>query len=274
MQQQQSMWQRFCATWLVALLLSPLVQAAEQPAISIIMDDMGYRLYAGKRAIRLPGAITYSFLPHAPHVRQLAQLVHASEREIMLHLPMQSESGKALGPGGLTNNMTEQDFIAVLQGSIEAIPHVSGFNNHMGSLLTKNKQWMQRLMHKVAAGQPLFFVDSKTTRDSVAMQQAQREGLPTIQRDIFIDHETDPAFIQRQLKKLIARARRKGTALAIAHPKKQTLQILEQWLPRLQEMGIRLVPVSELIQLQQQRRLAYGKLNTTTPGTGATGTGL
>ena len=31
------------------------------PAISIIIDDMGYRLNSGTKAISLPGALTYSF---------------------------------------------------------------------------------------------------------------------------------------------------------------------------------------------------------------------
>lgn len=250
----------------------PLVQANEfpvnpviknydlnQPAISIIIDDMGYRLKSGHRAVNLPGAITYSFLPHAPHVNQLSKLAHNQNKEVMLHLPMEAESGKKLGPGGLTEGMTEEDFAKVITSNILSIPHISGFNNHMGSLLTKNQLWMKRLMHKVAADNSLFFVDSKTTSESVALKVARAEGLKSIQRDIFIDHEDSKEFIQKQLKKLIKRAQRKGTALAIAHPKKLTLSILEKWLPELQAQGIKLVAVSELINLQHQRKLALWK---------------
>ncbi len=253
-------------------LITSLVQANEppvtpninkadfkQPVISIIMDDMGYRLKDGNRAVKLPGAITYSFLPHAPYANQLSQFAHEQKKEIMLHLPMEAESGKKLGPGGLTKDMTEQKFIKTLDSSINSIRHVSGFNNHMGSLLTKSRLWMTRLMHEVAAEKNLFFVDSKTTHGSVALKIARAEGLQSTQRDIFIDHEYSETFIEKQLEKLIIKAQQNGTALAIAHPKKITLSILEKWLPDLEQKGIKLVSVSKLISLQKQRRLALWK---------------
>lgn len=231
----------------------------EQPAISIIIDDMGYRLKSGGRAVNLPGAITYSFLPHAPHVISLSQLAHQQNKEIMLHLPMEAESGKKLGPGGLTECMTEEKFVKVLESNINSIPFISGFNNHMGSLLTKSSIWMTRLMREVATDRNLFFVDSKTTSNSVALKVARSEGLQSIQRDIFIDHEESKDFILKQLNRLIKKAKRKGTALAIAHPKKITLSVLEKWLPELEKKGVQLVPVSTLIGLQQQRRIALWK---------------
>lgn len=239
--------------------VTPPTDLINQPAISIIIDDMGYRLSAGNRAINLPGALTYSFLPHSPYSATLSKFAYDQSKEIMLHLPMEAESGNKLGPGGLTEGMTEKQFSQVLESSIEAIPHASGFNNHMGSLLTKNQLWMTRLMREVAIDKKLFFVDSKTTSQSIALQTARTEGLKTSKRDIFIDHEESVEFIQRQLKKLIKRAKSKGTALAIAHPKKITLAVLEKWLPELEANGIKLVSVSTLINLQQEKRLALLK---------------
>lgn len=237
----------------------PTNQNITQPAISIIIDDMGYRLNSGQKAINLPGAITYAFLPHSPHVKQLSQSAYEKNKEVMLHLPMESEAGKKLGPGGLTECMTEKKFAEVLQASIDSVPYVTGFNNHMGSRLTQSQLWMKRLMQQVALKNSLFFVDSRTTSNSVAMKVARSQGLNSIQRDIFIDHEETKSFIQKQLRMLISKAKKNGTALAIAHPKKETIAELAEWLPLLESKGIRLVPVSELIQLQQQRNIALWK---------------
>ena len=232
------------------------VDDSNLPAISIIIDDMGYRLNSGVKAISLPGALTYSFLPHSPHAISLSKSAHQQSKEIMLHLPMEAESGKKLGPGGLIECMTKQNFIKVLESNIESVPHAKGFNNHMGSLLTKSQLWMTRLMREMSNNRNLYFVDSRTTSDSVALTVAQTEGLQSITRDIFIDHEESNEFIQQQLKKLIKRAKRKGTALAIAHPKKITLSILEKWLPTLKSQGVKLVSVSNLIKRQKDKRLA------------------
>lgn len=118
---------------------------------------------------------------------------------------------------------------------------------------------MTRLMREMSTEKNLFFVDSKTTSNSVALKVARSEGLKSIQRDIFIDHEESKDFILKQLNRLIKRAKRKGTALAIAHPKKITLSVLEKWLPELEAKGIQLVSVSTLINLQQKTELHYGK---------------
>ena len=237
----------------------------QKPAISIIIDDVGYQLKSGLRAVNLQGDLTLSFLPHTPYAASLSKLAHANNKEIMLHLPMESEAGLNLGPGGLTAVMSEKEFSHVIESSIRAIPHARGFNNHMGSLLTKSQFWMQRLMHKVARENDLFFVDSKTTSQSVAFHAARAEGLKSIPRDIFIDHKPSSKFINGQLQKLILIAEQNGTALAIAHPKKLTLSILEKWLPELKARGIQLVSVSKLISLRQQQKLALLNLPDVNP---------
>src|SRR3990170_1360654 len=94
---------------LIVLALLPQVAEADNrhqrplATISIIIDDMGNALHDGRRAIALPGQITYSFLPHTPYSRELAQLARRNHKEIMLHVPMQSIDGEhPLGHGALT----------------------------------------------------------------------------------------------------------------------------------------------------------------------------
>ena len=227
-----------------------------QPVVSIIIDDMGYQLKTGKKAVSLPGAFTYSFLPHSPYANELATLANNNQKEVMLHLPMESEGGKALGPGGLTECMTAQKFQDVLNSNLKSVPFVKGFNNHMGSLLTKSALWMSKVMNEAGKHKDLYFVDSKTTSDSVAYKVAKQYGVSAVQRNIFLDHDMSDKMITRQLNKLVKRAKSKGSALAIGHPKTLTLAVLKQWLPKLDEEGIRLVPVSELINIRNQRRLA------------------
>jgi hypothetical protein len=217
---------------------------------------MGYQLKQGQRAVDLPGPLAYSFLPFSPHVKSLTERAHDKNKEIMLHLPMESEGGNKLGPGGITECMDEKKFHEVLKENIASIPYISGFNNHMGSLLTQSPVWMKRVMQQVALHNTLFFVDSRTTSHSVAFDEAYSAGLRSIKRDIFIDHDASTELIRFQLARLIKKAERNGTALAIAHPRKKTLDELEKWLPELKSKGIVLVPVTKLISLQQQRRLA------------------
>ena len=108
---------------------------------------------------------------------------------------------------------------------------------------------MRWLMDRIHSTGDLFFVDSYTTHHSVAMDVAQQVGVPAVRRDIFIDHERDPAYMREQLERLKRRASAEGQAVAIGHPYPETIALLEEALPELLAEGYELVPVSELVDM-------------------------
>lgn len=250
----------FFTLTLPGLFTSQAVQAEtphKQPAIAIIIDDMGNLEQRDKRALRLPGAVTFAFLPHTPHARELAELAHRLNKEIMLHLPMESMEPNKLGPGALTLNMTAREFTRQLQLNLDAIPHVAGINNHMGSMLTQHPGHMQWLMTELSKHKDLYFVDSYTTKTSIAQQLANENWIPNMRRDVFLDHDRDPKVIRFHLQRLIKKAQRNGTALAIGHPFPETMDVLEKELPKLQKQGISLLPVSQLVHRTLERSKSW-----------------
>ena len=227
------------------------------PVIAIIIDDLGSDNPRHERVVRLPGAIACSFLPMNNATIRLAKLAHSYNKEILLHLPMESLAKNPMGPGGLSLDMTEKEFVWALQKDLESVPHVSGINNHMGSLLTQHPGHMVWLMEEIKRNGQLFFVDSRTTHASVAMTVALEEGVPSLQRDIFLDHNGDLESVRKQFMKTIARAKKLGTALAIGHPYQNTIAVLEEMLPQLDSMGVRLVPVSEMVKHKRERQKTW-----------------
>ena len=222
-----------------------------QPVIAIIIDDMGNHGGWGEAALTIPGPVTYAFLPHTPHARRLALKAHALKKEVMLHLPMQSHEGNPLGPGALTLHMTEAAFKRTLLDDLNAIPYARGLNNHMRSLLTRHPGAMAWLMQGMRARGELFFVDSRTTLETVARQLALEYGVPSASRDVFLDNDRSPRAIARQLEQLVKRARRQGYAIGIGHPYPETTQVLSEQLGTLQSQGVRLIPASEMIDYQR-----------------------
>ncbi len=228
---------------------------AFQPAIALIIDDLGNHRRAGLRTVELPGRITCAFLPMTPHARALAELAHQNHKEVMLHLPMQSMETRALGPGGVTLDMTEHQFEAALRESIASVPHVRGLNNHMGSLLTRHPGHMDWLMQTLASMGNLYFVDSRTTHHTVAHKVAAERRVPQIQRDVFLDTlQHDEAYVRQQFATLLQRARKQGLAVGIAHPYTETLNVLEDVLKDLKSQNIQLLPVSELLTVREERQ--------------------
>lgn len=243
-------------------LAGPFVkQGASTPTIAIIIDDLGNLKDRDERALRLPGAITYAFLPHTPYAYELALQAHSLNKEIMLHLPMESMQHDKLGPGGLTLDMTHSEFARQLQSALASVPHVIGVNNHMGSLLTQHPGHMLWLMQELGKHDGFYFVDSYTTKTSIAQQIAMENQVPNIRRDVFLDNDRNPASIRKYFRRLIKKAKENGAALAIGHPYPETIAILEAELPRLAEKGVTLLPVSKLLghslQKEPQRPQAW-----------------
>lgn len=236
---------------------SPQSGVEELAAISIIIDDLGYTKTRDSRALKLPGDVTYSFLPHTPYARELAIEAHRLNKEVMLHQPMESVNNKKLGPGGLTLEMTHNQFITQLQSNLDSVPYAVGVNNHMGSLLTQYPGQMRWLMKEIAKHNNLYFVDSYTTVTSIGQKTARENWIPTIRRDVFLDTDRDPDKIRKHFRRLIKKAKTTGIALAIGHPYPETLTILEEELPKLGEKGITLLPVSELLARSTNRVMTW-----------------
>lgn len=227
------------------------------PYISIIIDDMGYRLEDGKQAIALPGKLTFSFLPGTPYSETLARLANEQHKQVMLHLPLEPITKTNMEKGSITLSMNKTQTLSALDKNIRSIPHLSGINNHMGSLYTQNETKLGWLMARIKQHENLFFVDSYTDHTSVAVPIARQHQVPTIKRDVFLDNEHNNDDMAFQFARLVYKARKQGAALAIAHPHKTTIRFLKNKLPELARLGIKLVSVSELIQIKTDRSAAW-----------------
>jgi hypothetical protein len=233
-----------------ALLCLPLAAGAEEPAVSLVIDDLGNGLRDGRRVIALPAAVTLAILPHTTHARRLAEEAHARGKEIILHLPMEAAAGDEPGPGRLEAAMPAREVAHTLAYDLETVPHAVGVNNHMGSRMTEAESAMRTLFASLRTRGGLFFLDSRTSARSRAAEVAAEAGVPYLARDVFLDHERTPAAIARALAELERLARRDGNAVAIGHPYPETLAALETWLPGAAARGIRLVPLSAMLALR------------------------
>ena len=198
-----------------------------RPRIALIIDDIGYNRAVAERFVMLHPAITLSVLPRSPHGAAIARSARSRGREIMLHLPMEPLEYPAIdpGPGALTAAMTPAEIRRTLIDHLDAVPFVTGVNNHMGSRLTTLSAPMYEIL-AVLKSRHLFFIDSRTTESSLAGRTARLLQVPFARRDVFLDHDPVPSAIRTQIRLLIRIARLHGEAVGIGHPHKTTLEVL------------------------------------------------
>ena len=123
----------------------------------------------------------------------------------------------------------------------------------MGSALTQEPQAMMWLMRAVKRHK-LFFIDSRTTHKTVALEIALQENIRTASRDVFLDNDRSPYGIDKEFRRLLTVAKRRKTAIAIGHPYPATLLYLEHAIPMLKREGVRLISVSEILKLRLAER--------------------
>lgn len=217
-----------------------------KPKIAIVIDDMGVDRKRSARAMELPGKVTLSFLPYASDLAHQTGIAKAKGHELMLHVAMEPESTEVdPGPNVLLTGVPPKELQANLNWNMAQMADYIGVNNHMGSRFTRDLAGM-RLVMAALKDRGLFFLDSLTSRDSVAAIAAAEAGVPYTRRHIFIDHKDDAAFIARQIAQIEDLAKKQGYAVAIGHPRELTLDALEKWLPGLAEKGFELIGVSGL----------------------------
>ncbi|WP_371195614.1 divergent polysaccharide deacetylase family protein [Glaciecola sp. SC05] len=234
----------------IALQSSVLAQSPSQ--IAIILDDVGAKA-SDIKAFDLPKSVTFSILPHTNFSTPFSFKAAQQNREVMLHMPMESLNGEALGVGPLLSSMYPQQLQSALFAALGTVPHAVGVNNHMGSKLTQMTLPMQTVM-KTLANNNMFFVDSRTTRFSKANLIADEFGVTAATRHIFLDHEQNEDFIKQQFAKLIKRARKNGKAIGIGHPYPLTLAYLRDAIQNLPP-DIEVITVSEYLRETDKFRI-------------------
>lgn len=235
----------------LAALLTLVGQAAMAAAparIAIIIDDLGYALDAGRRAIDLPGPVAYAILPDTPRGRTLAATAHAHGKEILLHMPFEAANfDGAVEPDVIMIDMDRADFERVFDRAIRSVPFAIGVSTHRGSLLTRHPGYMEWLMDAILQHHCMFFIDSYTTPESVALRIAGEAGVKAARRDVFLDDDRSGRALEHEFERLKSLARERGRAIAIGHPYPETLDMLERRLPTLAGEGYELVPVSSIV---------------------------
>lgn len=217
----------------------------KNPGLAFVIDDWGYNLKVLQAMKNFQGRLTIAVLPGLPHSREIAQAALQTGHELILHLPMESESEHAQVEGTLLAGMGREAVAALLERHSSGLPAISGLNNHEGSKASADRA----LMSTVAAwlrDRGGYFLDSKTSPKSVGEEQAKKAGIPYASRRIFLDNVDTPQAIEAAARQALAIAKKTGSCIAIGHPRENTLAVLGRLAAEIESQGVDLVRASEL----------------------------
>lgn len=216
------------------------------PRLYLILDDAGHSIDQVQWFIDFPGVLTLAVLPGLAHSEEAARMAIAAGHSVILHQPMEALGGQDPGPGAIYVSDQEQKIRQTLKQNIESIPGIAGINNHMGSKATGDRRTMEIVADELAE-RKLFFLDSRTTADTVAVEVGRTAGIAVESRDVFLDNVHRRDAIDEQLNQALAIAKEKGRAVMIGHVTVPELAaVLTERYDEIIAAGFRFFPLEDL----------------------------
>ena len=216
--------------------------------IGIVIDDFGYRNdEISDGFLELDARLTYAIIPGHRYSTSFGEKAVESGYEVIVHMPMEN-TGKTYGEEEfvLMTAMDNETIQRRLNNAIEEIPTAIGMNNHQGSKASADQNIMSNVA-KVMKERGFFFLDSRTTIETIGETTMEVFGVPTARRNIFLDNEDDEEKIEKQLMKLVKRSEEVGSAIGIGHVKPKTLNVLSDQIPKLKKKGYKFEFVSNML---------------------------
>ncbi|WP_324668202.1 divergent polysaccharide deacetylase family protein [Geochorda subterranea] len=220
--------------------------------LAIVIDDWGYAWSAAETFLAMDVPLTVAVIPFLPHSQEQAAAARQRGFEVLVHLPMEPlDPAVDPGPHAITIGLAPDEIRRRVEMAIDAVPGAVGVNNHMGSKATADRRVMELVLETVRR-RGLFFVDSRTTAQSVVGEVAAGMGMPWARNDLFLDGERSVGYVRARLLLAARRALETGQAVAIGHVRPATAAAVASVLPELRRQGIEVVPVSALLGERQR----------------------
>jgi polysaccharide deacetylase 2 family uncharacterized protein YibQ len=228
------------------------VQTEGKPRLAIVIDDFGGADRSGiAEMLALPVKVTPAIMPFEEHSADDARLAQEKGLDTIMHMAMEPMKGKRswLGPNPIMNDMSPEEVTKILQAAFETTPGVVGMNNHTGSKASGNPEIMRAVM-AVLKDKNMFFLDSMTSGEHVAMGLSQEFGVPVLERNVFLEENHSVDFTRKQLAKAADIAVKNGYAIAIGHVGAEggvsTAQCIKDATAMFEEKGVEIVSLSDL----------------------------
>jgi len=216
--------------------------------IGIIIDDFGYRNdEVSDGFLELDAYLTYAIIPGHEYSTSFGEKAIKAGFEVIVHMPMEN-TGKTYGEEEfvLTTEMDNETIQRRINTAFNQIPTAIGMNNHQGSSASADQRVMSSVARTIKE-RNLFFIDSRTTVETIAETTMEVFGVPTARRNVFLDNDDDEEKITEQFMKLVKKSEELGSAIGIGHVKPKTLKVLKKHIPELQKKGFKFEFVSKMI---------------------------
>ncbi|WNY63197.1 divergent polysaccharide deacetylase family protein [Borreliella carolinensis] len=209
--------------------------AKNKPKFYLIIDDVGYDEFMLAQFIKLNLKINYAIIPFLPKSMSLYKKLINANKSVIIHFPMQSKHRNSIEKFHINIKDKKEEIHKKIEKAFKKYPDAKIMNNHMGSLITSNKDLMKIILEKLKEIDRYFF-DSVTIAGSVPEIIGKEIGIKVEKRDVFLDSKDTEESVIKELEKAKNIARKNGIVKVIGHIwSKNTLKVLKKEEPDLNQ---------------------------------------
>ena len=229
-----------------ARAIDPRKNRKNGPHIAIVLGGLGVSGSITEQAMtKLPGPVTFAFLPYGADVERLVTSARAEGHEVLLQAPMEpfDYPDNDPGPQTLLTSLGMDQNLDRLYWLMSRFQGYVGIANYMGARVTSTEQAFAPVL-KETSRRGLIYVDDGSSPRSLAGQIAGANNLPFAKAEVVLDAVPTPTHIDRALARLEAMAREHGTAVGIASALPASIERIAQWVKAVEGRGFVLVPIT------------------------------
>lgn len=226
-----------------------------KPMLAIVIDDFGGYEEAGiETMLSIDAQLTCAIMPNNENSLKHAQMVNKSNKEIILHMPMEASvhlPQSWYGPNYITNQDNKESVYKKLYSAFDCIKYAKGFNIHIGSGVCQNKKVISYI-YDYAKENNKFFLDSRTHENTVCEKVANEKNIVYLGRDEFLEPKGSNSYntVKEHLLVACNLAKEKGFAIAIGHVGnhggENTAKAIKDSLEEIKNQGIEIVSLSTI----------------------------
>jgi len=230
----------------------------------IVIDDFGSYDQSGVEALlKCPENLTCAVLPNVDNTEKNILDIKNTKHEIILHMPMQSHVNLPedwYGPVHIELNDNPTTVYNKLESCLKQFDNIKGFNIHIGSGVSRNKELM-KVIYNFAKENNLYFLDSRTIMTNAIEDACKETNSIYLGRDVFLEADKNRSYqgVCYRLLEGANIAREKGYCIAIGHVGAEggenTAKAILDTIPKIKEMGVEIVTLSEIYEDLQKGSL-------------------
>lgn len=226
-----------------------------QPKLAIVIDDFGgYEQYGVETLLDADCILTCAVMPFVDNTQLNLEQLKNSNHEIIMHMPMQSHvelPENWYGPVYIASYDTKYAATEKLKKCLNEFEDIKGFNIHIGSGVSRNKELMKTI-YNFAKEHNLYFLDSRTIETSIPEEACKETNSIYLGRDVFLEANKNRSYqgVRCRLLEAANVAKEKGYAIAIGHigaeGGENTAKAIVDTIDEIKAQGIKIVTLSEI----------------------------